>query len=406
MPYANPRVLNSPLPPEDSAPWHLLDAAGIATREFAAALHRIVPTVCWQPDYRWLPFFRSQATAEYLADPPLQLWRFPVQHGYSRPVVGRLAGFGARTAALLGRGVSAQFPLVCTSCFYAPVAARWPGPVIYYLTDLAAAYDHVNPRQVMALDRALCQVAALVCPNSRRLAAYLVESAGCDPARIAILPNATRQSSVRKAPCEAPTEIPADLLGLPRPFAGVIGNLAGNLDWELIEQSMAAAPAISWVFVGPVSMKIRSRSQSEARRRVMRNRARARFVGFQPYGVLHRYARAFDVAVMPYGKHEPTFSGSATRFYEHLAACRPMLATRGVEELTRKEPLLRLVDSAEQLAGELARLANSGFRDGFEEARWLASHSETWDARAHDLVQAFQARHGYPAVAQHSALAS
>ena len=406
MPYANPRVSKSLLSPEDSAPWHLLDAGGITTREFAAALHRIVPTVCWQPDYRWFPLFRPRPSTEWLADPLLQLQRFPVQRGYSRPLIGRLAGFAERTAALLARSASAQSPLVCTSCFYAPVAARWPGPVIYYLTDLAAAYDHLNARQVMALDRAMCAVAALVCPNSRRLAAYLMETAGCDPGKLAILPNATRQSSLRKASFGAPAESPADLAGLPRPWAGVIGNLAGNLDWELIERSMALAPAISWVFVGPISMKIAARSQSEARRRVQRNRGQARFVGFQPYGVLHRYARAFDVAVMPYHRHEPTFSGSATRFYEHLAAGPPMLATRGVEELTRKEPLLRLVDSAEQLAQELSRLQPNGFRDGFEEARWLASQSETWDARARDMVQSFQARQGAPEMARSSAMAS
>ena len=35
---------------------------------------------------------------------------------------------------------------------------------------------------------------------------------------------------------------------------------------------------------------------------------------------LAAYARAFDVAVLPYRRVEPTYSGSSTRFYEHLAA--------------------------------------------------------------------------------------
>lgn len=166
--------------------------------------------------------------------------------------------------------------------------------------------------------------------------------------------------------------------------------MAGNLDWELIHKAVLLTPAMSWVFVGPVSMKIACKSQSYARERVLRMQTGVRFVGYKPYGVLHRYARAFDAAVMPYRKIEPTFSGSSTRFYEHLAACRPMVATKGVEELTRKGPLLRLVDGGEELAEELKTLERNGFNDGFEKDRWLASHSETWDCRAQALVRALE----------------
>ena len=31
--------------------------------------------------------------------------------------------------------------LVCSTPFYAPVAERWPGPVVYYVTDMTAQYD-------------------------------------------------------------------------------------------------------------------------------------------------------------------------------------------------------------------------------------------------------------------------
>ena len=72
--------------------------------------------------------------------------------------------------------------------------------------------------------------------------------------------------------------LPPVLEGLSRPVAGIIGNLAANLDWE------------------------------------------------------------FDVAILPYRFGEPNYSGSATRFYEHLAACRPMLATPNVAELQTKQP--------------------------------------------------------------------
>jgi len=372
--------------------WQLLDVGDVAVREFGAALNRIVPTVCWQPDFSWFPLIGHRVYSELAADPPLQLSRFKLQRGYSRPLVGWLSGFAGRTADVLRQAcrAGAQVPLICTTPFYAPVAERWQGPVVYYLTDFAAAYDNLDSSQVVSLDRTLCRVATLVCPNSRRLADYLTTRADCDPEKITLIPNAARESSIREMSCYCPAEPPADLQDLPRPLIGVIGNLAGNLDWELIHKAILLTPAMSWVFVGPVSMKIACKNQRDARWRVRSMQGRVRFLGYRPYGVLYRYARAFDAAVIPYRKVEPTFSGSSTRFYEHLAACRPMLATKGVEELMRKEPILRLIDGPEHLAEELMTLERNGFRDGFEEDRWFASHSETWECRAQTLVRALE----------------
>ncbi len=115
---------------------------------------------------------------------------------------------------------------------------------------------------------------------------------------------------------------------------------------------------------------------------------RVRFVGAKPYGLLQRYARAIDVAVLPYRRAEPTFSGSSTRFYEHLAACRPIVSTRGFEELTHKEPLLRLADDAGDLADVLTALQTQHFEDGWEQARWQASRRGTWTMRAATLIRA------------------
>ncbi len=112
------------------------------------------------------------------------------------------------------------------------------------------------------------------------------------------------------------------------------------------------------------------------------------------YGTLRDYARSFDVAILPYTKKEPTYSGSSTRFYEHLAAGRPMLATRGFEELLHKEPLLQLVNDAEHLAHELERLRSKRFQDGFEELRWMTSKNETWSSRALSMRQALSESSG------------
>ena len=375
--------------------WQILDVGSIWTKEFASALSGVYPVTAWSPFMSYTGALEDWQRAEFLPDPPLPILRFPLQRGYARTPLRQLAGF----ERALVRRMSAQCddpadsPLICSTPFYAPVAELWPGPVIYYVTDLTVGYDGVDPGQVRSLDRRMCAVAKAVCPNSNRIADYLCNPAGSTPEKITVVPNATRQSNIPGAPLLAPTALPSPVAHLRRPVAGVIGNLAGNMDWTLLLEVIERTPELAWVFVGPSSMAIPDASQGRARAEVMQ---RATFTGARPYGELQSYARAFDVAVLPYFKKEPTYSGSSTRFYEHLAACRPMVATCGFAELLEKEPLVHLVRNAAEMADALLALRATGFRDGFEALRWEASRRGTWEERAKTLADTLPSSAGRP----------
>ncbi len=379
--------------------WHILDTGSIWLKEFAAAMGKRVPTVNWQPVMRTLPWPRFRDSVETQSNPDLTIYRFPLQRGYARfplsafmPFAPGLLARMNRVSQSSGLGELRDQVLVCTTPYYAPVAERWHGRVVYYQTDLTIAYAGVNPRLIRSLDQRLCRVAELVCPNSDRIADYFEKEAWCPARKITVVPNATRAANIYPAPPSTVSALPDDVADLPRPVAGVIGNLAANMDWEFIEKSVRCTPALSWLFVGPASMPCFSAEQSAARTRVMTLGGRVRFLGARPYGELQAYARAVDVAVLPYRKSEPTYSGSSTRFYEHLAACRPILATRGFAELLQKEPLLQLVDDASQAAAAIDRLSATGFRDGLETERWRASQQGTWEQRAETMLNAFDKR--------------
>ena len=361
--------------------WQILDVGSIWMKEFASALGQIEQVHAWAPEFSSVALFSDWQRLETLTHPPLEILRFPLQRGYMRAPLRTLFPYERKLARRIGRQAATpeESVLVCTTPFYAPVAELWPGPVVYYVTDLTVAYAGLKPRQVRSLDARMCRVAQVVCPNSKRIADYLTSRAGCDPDKITIVPNATRSSNVAEQPRYDPGPLPADVADLPRPIVGVLGDLSGNLDWELIGQSMRQTPDMSWLFVGPTDRAIDDPKQRAARAWAMTH---ARFVGAKPYGELQTYARCLDAAILPYLKREPTYSGSSTRFYEHLAAGRPMLATRGFAELLEKEPLLKLVDSPDELAACLQSLQEAGFRDGFETARWEASKAGTWEHRA------------------------
>jgi glycosyltransferase involved in cell wall biosynthesis len=319
--------------------------------------------------------------------------RFPLQRGYARDLFEQIVLPSRRVLRqLLSKTDDPQGSvLLCTSPFWAPVAEKWPGPVIYYVTDLTIAYAGLNPEQVRKLDRRLCQIATLVCPNSARIANYLEADAGCPAERIVSIPNATNANHIRRTFSDNPSPLPADVADLRRPVAGIIGNLASNVDWPLLLESINRTPQYSWLFVGPYSMNISDPIQLAARAEVFKH-PRSRFIGLKPYDDLHHYARALDVAILPYRRIEPTYSGSATRFYEHLAACRPMIATRGVEELLHKQQFLCLIDSAAELAEAMNRLLGQPL-DGCEMLRWLASRTQTWEDRANTMISALDNVH-------------
>ena len=375
--------------------WHLLQISGPLDREFGAALSERVPVTGWEPERIHWPQLRSARTRPSpTSDERLTVRKLPLLRGFARWPFSAIA----RTGSTVCRHLLELSPrpqdetLLCTSPFFASVAERWPGPVVYWLTDLIARYGYASFSQVASLDRRMCAVATLVCPNSERIASYLRSNAACHPSKICLLPNATRASNLLPLPSHQPAEPPADLADLPRPIAGVIGNLASNMDWLFLEGLATAKPQLGWAMVGPVDMEIAEPDQREARRRFL-SLPQVRSVGRKPYGDLVHYARCFDVAVLPYRLVEPTYSGSSTRFYEHLAAGRPILATRGFEELLHKEPLLRLVDTAEQAAALISDLETTGFDDGFAPQRWFASQKATWEERAFTMITALGQRH-------------
>ena len=389
----------------DAAVWQILDVGSIWMKEFASALSGMERIVAWAPKIETWGTFQNWERRDTLGSPKLQVVEFPLQRGYARAPLRWMAPYQAKMVKRLkGRCETPEnSPLVCSTPFYAPVAEMWPGPVIYYVTDLTVAYEGLDPAQVKVLDERMCRVARVICPNSRRIADYLVQEASCDPGKITVVPNATRESNVLGVPQLSPGPLPDDVMDLHRPIVGVLGDLSGNMDWPLTVEVMRATPELSWLFVGPTDRSIKDEEQAAAREWA---KAHARFVGMKPYGELQRYARCVDGAVLPYRKKEPTYSGSSTRFYEHLAAGRPMVATRGFAELLEKPPLVVLVDTAEEMVAALLELRAEGFRDGQETARWEASKLGTWEQRARTMRNALDvALHGVSAKAMPAAVA-
>jgi hypothetical protein len=374
----------------DLAASILLDIRSAWLVEFASGLARQIKVNAYAPSPQIFGLFSSRLRKTVICDPELEVVELPIQRGYFSFPLQHVLQEHRRISEWIRRDVRdpSSTWLVCCYPHYAKVAAIWPGPTVYYPTDLFSRYEGRSYRNITGMEKDLCKRASLVCPNSRRIADYLVNECACERKRILVLPNAVRHSNLLSSPAAMPSELPPDCEDLSRPVAGVIGNMGANINWILLEDLAAELPWLSWLMVGPTSARISDIAQLRARTRFMAAGGRIRFVGHRPYGELKTYARSFDVAVLPYMKREPTFSGSSTRFYEHLAACRPILATDGFAELLDKEPLLKILRNPDEWIGGLNHLRERQFSDGLERARWLQSQQETWQMRAQHLREA------------------
>lgn len=375
--------------------WQLLDARAIWVKELAAALAKQVKLLNWVPDITSTGYWQKGEHDEVITHPPMTLRHFPLQRGFARWPIRSFLHEGNRIAARCRKYATneAVSVLLCASPQYAMVAKEWRGPVVYYMSDLYYAWGD-DPSYVNYHDKLMCQRADLVCPVSERGKTYLIEKAHCPAGKIVISPMATRQANVLATPLLQPASLPTTIADMPRPIIGVIGNLARNTDWLFLRDAINGLPAYSWVFVGPTEMEVPDTAHRLARDELQQRGGLVRFVGYKPYGELARYAQAFDIALLPYRKLEPTYSGSSTRFYEHLAACRPMFSTDGFAELLNKQPLVHLVKDATDFIAQVEQLAKQGFSDGHENARWQISQHETWEARAHAMIEALQQRRG------------
>ncbi len=362
----------------------VFDVRAIWVTEFARALATKIPTIGLRPTIDAMGLLH-RAARPVDGDNALKVFSCRLQRGWWRSALlserRKLVAFVRSQAAML--------PTTCvifTSPHYASVAEAFREcTTAYYVTDNFRACFPDEPA-IATLETKLAACVTHVFPNSERIRRFFVDDAKVEDDRVTVIPNGVRGENVLPAPLYAPTDPPAEMPTMPRPWALVMGNLAANTDWPLLEAVIGETPWLSWVFVGPTEMPCASEEHERIRQRLMETRGSAYFLGWQPPVTLKSFARACDVAVLPYLKREPTYSGSSTRSYEHFAACRPILASEGFAELLERQPLVTVCRSVEEMVSALRRLKQSRFRDGHESARWHLARESTWSHRAERML--------------------
>jgi hypothetical protein len=116
----------------------MLDRQSPWLLEFASALGGFGDAIAYSAVTHSWGLLRRRISEERIKSPPIRLVHYPVQRGYFSPPLRTILRSHHRIARLIRRDTldARSVPLICCYPQYAPVAKLWPGPVVYYVTDL------------------------------------------------------------------------------------------------------------------------------------------------------------------------------------------------------------------------------------------------------------------------------
>jgi glycosyltransferase involved in cell wall biosynthesis len=167
-------------------------------------------------------------------------------------------------------------------------------------------------------------------------------------------------------------EAAPELVGIPRPILGYFGAMDYVMDTELIAEVARLRPGWHWVLLGLKSNLVRVSAPN------------IHFLGSKPYRELPRYARQFDVCVLPWRENNTfTSYGSAIKVREYIATGKPVVMAPLYEYL--ETPGLRFYRGAEEFIEQIEAALESD-TPALAAQRQAVVKDGTWDERASQLA--------------------
>ena len=260
-----------------------------------------------------------------------------------------------------------------------PAAAMIAGTLgeqslIYYCVDEYTAFTGVPSASLAELEKGLAQKADLVVVSSDRL----LKSKLPLNANTHLVRHGVDFEHFRRA-LDVSTETHAEMANLPRPILGYFGLIAADwIDLPLLVAVAKRFPQASLVMLGKVTMDVSELSKLP----------NVHLLGRKPYADLPAYAKAFDVALIPFPISEATLNSNPLKAREYLAAGLPVISTRIPEvEVAGRLPNRRT--DAESFCWQIELALQ---RPGPDPDRSDSMRTEGWSARLGEIASLFAGR--------------
>lgn len=247
--------------------------------------------------------------------------------------------------------------------------------VVYYCIDDYAALPDVDANAVGRMDDEL----------SRRADQVFVASALLLESKRRVSPNAVHAPhgvdvAMFRTVADPALPLPDAARSLRRPVIGFYGLIEAWIDLDLIAFLAAERPQWTFLLVGRLAVDPGP----------LKDLPNVVFAGPQPYVSLPRWAKAFDVAIIPYRPTRQVINSNPLKLREYLATGKPIVSV-STPEIDKFGEYVRIARDREQFLAQIEdALANDGPAD--RERRMAAVDSMSWDARIEEVVAVVERR--------------
>lgn len=235
---------------------------------------------------------------------------------------------------------------------------------IYYCIDDYAAHPGVNVQYITECDRLLTERAdhVFVAPPA------LVEAKKALNAATSFSPHGVDADLFAQAQAPA-TVVPPQAAALAKPVIGYFGLIAAWTDIELIAWLAQSRPQWNFLLIGHASVDVSA----------LASLPNVTMVGPQPYESLPGWAKAFDVAIIPYRMVQQVKNANPLKLREYLATGKPIVSVP-TPEVERFGTLVRVAEQREDFLAEVEKALQEG--NGRSAERIASVQSMSWEHRA------------------------
>jgi glycosyltransferase involved in cell wall biosynthesis len=241
--------------------------------------------------------------------------------------------------------------------------------VVYYCIDDYAALPDVDRVEVSRMDEDL----------TRRADQVFVASATLFAAKqklnraVAHSPHGVDVELFQQASTEA-LPVAEAARNLKHPVIGFFGLIEAWIDLDLIAFLARCRPSWTFLLIGRVAVDLGE----------LANMPNVVLVGPQPYEALARWAKAFDVAIIPYRLTEQVLHANPLKLREYLATGKPVVSV-STPEINQFAEYVQIADSREQFLSAIERALTSDSEDD-RTRRMRAVAKMSWDCRVEEVL--------------------